>query len=267
MAIQFGCVCGKKLQAGDEHAGKRTTCPNCGQSVVIGQNLASTTPLVASAGFGSSNQAVPPLPPHAQPVPRGPFPPAFSPLSHPTPEFAMAFGTLADAPMPLTDDQINDLKTTELFRRRIRQAAIWFRVQFLAVLILTVILFAGLVVGFCTAKNKVDLDVVAILSFVLVIYLGIVCLFYFAYRTTWNCQRWAPLTMMILNLIFAALFFALCFSPDVAARDKTAIVSFGLVSAVVLALIAFICYRAWSAIPKFLAQPQWCQRALRNCGL
>jgi hypothetical protein len=179
----------------------------------------------------------------------------------------MAFGTPADAPMPLSDAQINDLRRTEQFRRQIRRAAIWFRIQFLAVLIFTVILFIGVAVAFCTAKNKVDLDVVAVMGFVLVVYLGIVCLFYFAYRTTWDCQRWAPLTMMILNGLFATLFFALCFSPNVAQRDKTAIVTFGAVSAVVLVLIAFICYRAWSAIPKFLDQPLWCQRALRNCGL
>src|SRR5262249_35616150 len=35
MPIRFACPCGKAFQTQDEHAGKRTKCPACGQVLVI----------------------------------------------------------------------------------------------------------------------------------------------------------------------------------------------------------------------------------------
>lgn len=35
MAIDFVCACGKKLRAKDEHAGRQTTCPQCGEQVIV----------------------------------------------------------------------------------------------------------------------------------------------------------------------------------------------------------------------------------------
>jgi prepilin-type processing-associated H-X9-DG protein len=35
MAIVFSCACGQEMQAKDEHAGRRTRCPQCGKDVVI----------------------------------------------------------------------------------------------------------------------------------------------------------------------------------------------------------------------------------------
>jgi hypothetical protein len=35
MAIEFACQCGKKLRAGEEHAGRRARCNHCGQVSVI----------------------------------------------------------------------------------------------------------------------------------------------------------------------------------------------------------------------------------------
>src|SRR3954447_22277098 len=35
MAISFTCACGKALKARDEHAGKKTKCPQCGAILAI----------------------------------------------------------------------------------------------------------------------------------------------------------------------------------------------------------------------------------------
>ena len=35
MAISFTCACGKALKARDEHAGKKTKCPQCGAVLAI----------------------------------------------------------------------------------------------------------------------------------------------------------------------------------------------------------------------------------------
>jgi hypothetical protein len=40
MPIQFSCACGRQLQASDEHAGRRTRCPACGQEMTIPGNAA-----------------------------------------------------------------------------------------------------------------------------------------------------------------------------------------------------------------------------------
>ncbi|HLN28659.1 MAG TPA: DUF1559 domain-containing protein [Gemmataceae bacterium] len=45
--IRFTCVCGKQLQAQDEHAGRKTRCPDCGRELVI--EAASGDPQPAEA--------------------------------------------------------------------------------------------------------------------------------------------------------------------------------------------------------------------------
>ncbi|MFC1524777.1 hypothetical protein ACFL5I_00145 [Planctomycetota bacterium] len=44
MPIVFGCQCGKKLQARDEHAGKSVRCPSCKQVVKIPAATGTKTP-------------------------------------------------------------------------------------------------------------------------------------------------------------------------------------------------------------------------------
>src|SRR5690606_23339712 len=105
--------------------------------------------------------------------------------------------------------------------RQIRRAAIWFRVQFLVVLVLTAIYLIGMLAVIFTARSKVDVGAIVLLAFAFAIHLGIVCLFYFAYKTTWACRRWAPLTMMILHGSLALLSIALGFAVDVPREDET----------------------------------------------
>ena len=63
MPIRFRCTCGKIVKIGEEYAGRRATCPNCGAQLVVPS--ASTTP---EAG-GPNAQVAPPAPPPEPPAP------------------------------------------------------------------------------------------------------------------------------------------------------------------------------------------------------
>jgi hypothetical protein len=78
MPIEMGCTgCGQTLRVGDEHAGKRARCPQCGAIVQIPEAGAaapppSAMPPPAESPFGST---MPPMPP----------PPAESPFASAAP--------------------------------------------------------------------------------------------------------------------------------------------------------------------------------------
>ena len=51
MAIGFSCSCGRKINAKDEHAGKRVKCPGCQQPVTVpAGGAAAAKPAMAAAG-------------------------------------------------------------------------------------------------------------------------------------------------------------------------------------------------------------------------
>ena len=57
MAIAFSCSCGRKINAKDEHAGKRVKCPGCQQPVTVPRpGAAAKPPAMATAG---ANPAAP----------------------------------------------------------------------------------------------------------------------------------------------------------------------------------------------------------------
>ncbi len=94
MAIQFTCSCGKLLQAREEHAGRRTRCPTCGQEhcipdaddtvVVAGDTGATTAP---PPSLRDDTEIIvperPTLPPCPTPAPAGPRPPDPAPVAAP----------------------------------------------------------------------------------------------------------------------------------------------------------------------------------------
>src|SRR5258708_39689217 len=46
--LQVACTCGKRFKASDEYAGKRATCPQCGQSLLLSPDTTATTASMAS---------------------------------------------------------------------------------------------------------------------------------------------------------------------------------------------------------------------------
>ncbi|MDQ3439775.1 MAG: hypothetical protein M3478_05440, partial [Planctomycetota bacterium] len=75
MAIAFNCTCGRKINAKDEHAGKRVKCPGCRQAVTVPSAAAAVKPTtVAAAGTKPSAKVAPPAP--RKSVAAKPAPPA-----------------------------------------------------------------------------------------------------------------------------------------------------------------------------------------------
>ena len=228
MSIIIECKCGKRYRVKDEYADKRTKCPACGRLIII--NKKET--LIESSDISTEHQG------------------------------ASAADSLSTenqrADSPINDSELDELKMTEAFRRRIRHAAILFRIQFLLSIIAAVVMF--LVLGFSP-------ETLAPVAVVLVIQLGTIFLLYMAYKATWDSRRWAPMTMLVLNILQAIL---LILAPNAGSLGPRAdrLTRLGMITPAIIPIIfAIICYRAWDAIPKFLDQPAWCQNTLKHCGL
>jgi hypothetical protein len=65
MAIQFACSCGRKLQAADEHAGRRVKCPACGAETTVPADGTAVQPAEAVPPRPVAVQAEEPPPPAA----------------------------------------------------------------------------------------------------------------------------------------------------------------------------------------------------------
>ena len=232
MSIILECECGKRFRGKDEYVGKQMKCPVCGRLLVIKKKETLTESSGPStdehiAGVGGS------LPPERR----------------------------KDG-SPINDTELNKLKVAETFRRRIRHAAILFRIQFLISLVVSIIMLLFMVITISSG----ELDSLAGLV-TIVIQFGSVFLLYMAYEATWDCRRWAPMTMFILNILFAALLVLAAFVAKQDPRSDNLVLIGMITPAIVPVVLAIICYRAWDAIPKFLNQPAWCQDTLLYCGL
>ena len=62
MAIQFACSCGRKLQAADEHVGRRVKCPACGTETTVPGDETAVQPVEAVPARPAPVQAEEPPP-------------------------------------------------------------------------------------------------------------------------------------------------------------------------------------------------------------
>ena len=234
MSIILECECGKRFRGKDEYVGKQMKCPVCGRLLVIKKKEAFTE----SSGPSTDGHS------------------------------ATAGGSLLlerrKDGSPINDTELDELKVTETFRRRIRHAAILFRIQFLANIIVSILMLLFMVITLSSSSGEFapSAGLVAI-----VIQFGSVFLLYMAYKATWDCRRWAPMTMFVLNILFAALLILAAFATNKDSRRDNLVLIGVITPAIVPVVLAVICYRAWDAIPKFLNQPAWCQNTLLYCGL
>jgi hypothetical protein len=232
MSIVLECECGKRFRGKDEYVGRQMKCPVCGRLLVIKK----TETLADSSGPATEQHSA---------AAAGSSPPE-----------------RRKGGSPLNDTEQDELRETEAFRRRIRHAAILFRIQFLANLVVSIIMLLMMLLTFSTREFSVPAGFVTI-----IIQFGSVFLLYMAYKATWDCRRWAPITMFVLNILFAALLVLAAFAASRDPRSDGLVLMGVIAPAIVPVVLAIICYRAWDAIPKFLAQPAWCQNTLLYCGL
>lgn len=278
MTISIQCACGKKFRAKDEHAGKRTKCPDCGRTLTIGASVAGAPPHAPAA----RPIADAPLPRHpgspgvrsAMPVDEAIPVQSFNPVQNERPGavppqvFVRSQSEATDA--PLDAGALEALKVTESYRRPIRHAAILFRIQFLfgiIALALSVIMFFVAVEA--SPRSSGSNRAAEILGLGLIVFAcgAIDVLLYFTYKATWDSQRWAPMVMLVLNALAAVFFIGTGLIEAMGPRgDATALVA-AFIAALGPAIVGVVCYRAWDAIPRFLGQPAWCRHALLHCKL
>ena len=94
--------------------------------------------------------------------------------------------------------------------------------------------------------------------------LGAFCaLYYFTWRATMRSQRWAPLTMLILFALTVAMNL---YSIAMAASGRPEEVLAGGMGMILPAIFAVVSGISFAAIPRWRAQPAWCQELIVKSG-
>ncbi|MGA2442429.1 MAG: DUF4339 domain-containing protein [Tepidisphaeraceae bacterium] len=173
---------------------------------------------------------------------------------------------------PLDDVRISHFEETVKLRKKVAAAASLYR----SLLLLTAISFAVMLpvslFAVFSAGNSARAMSVGILPITGVM-LGFCFLYYFANRATRKSQRWAPLTMFIIFLASGVLqvvsILGLSAAPVATGPGPGLPAPFvGLIIVLVfVAAFAYVSWRAFAAIPQYLAQPAWCQELIVKAGL
>jgi hypothetical protein len=175
---------------------------------------------------------------------------------------------------PLDDARVAVFRETMDLRKKVNGAAQLYRALFLVTAIFggVVLLLAGLAAlgAFAGARPRGGGGgpgaAAAGVGVAGVFVVGFCLLYFFAWRGTHRSQRWAPLTMFVLWLLnMAFVLFAVVMAaasgsgtPD----DLTGSIVGGLLGMILPAVFAVVSWRAFAAIPRYLAQPAWCQELI-----
>jgi hypothetical protein len=167
---------------------------------------------------------------------------------------------------PLDDARVAAFQETVKLRKKVAAAAGLYKLLFaLSVIgaVLFLIVFMGLA---ATSRGAAGPGMVgAIIPFLFTAALG--ALHGFAWRATTRSHRWAPLTMFILFAIGTGL---VLLSAVINAASTTAspvrtggleVVS-AIIGAVLWGAFALVSWQAFAAIPRYRAQPAWCQELI-----
>jgi DNA-directed RNA polymerase subunit RPC12/RpoP len=200
MAIVVVCQCGKKFHTKDENVGRKAKCPVCGNTLVIdrraqGEALdaskekaeapSASTPRRVTPQAGRPSKQIDQVPHEASPAgPRG---------DTVTDDHVSPNDLREDS--PLSVDQLQVLRQTERFRRRIRSAATCFRILFWAMLLQPISPLPWFV-GSGIARN---LGVVEFFAIWILLSFALAALFHWVYGATRDNRRWAPLTILVLD--------------------------------------------------------------------
>ena len=92
---------------------------------------------------------------------------------------------------------------------------------------------------------------------------GFCALYYFTWRATMRAQRWAPLTMLILFALAVAMNL---YSIAMATSGRPEEVLAGGMGMILPAIFAVVSGISFAAIPRWRAQPAWCQELIVKSG-
>jgi hypothetical protein len=170
---------------------------------------------------------------------------------------------------PLDDARVAQFKQTLALRKKITAAAGLYRLFLLLTIIALVFMLFGLL--FAVGSGARGTGGVAAMGMGLMVAMmgGFCVLYYFAWRATMRSQRWAPLTMFILIIISILINVgSLALQASAGTTGDTVA---GIVGIIVIlgigGLFAFVSWRSYAAIPRYLGQPAWCQELIVSAGM
>lgn len=90
---------------------------------------------------------------------------------------------------------------------------------------------------------------------------GFAVLYAFAWRATARSRRWAPITMFVVFTLSIALN-GITVLTSITGRVEGGAVVVAIIVIVLMILFAAVSWGALAAIPRYLAQPAWCQEVI-----
>ncbi|HEX4056350.1 MAG TPA: DUF4339 domain-containing protein [Tepidisphaeraceae bacterium] len=167
---------------------------------------------------------------------------------------------------PLDDLRLNQFDGAIKLRRKITAAASLYRLLLLMTTLFFIIV--SIVAGSALLEQNRQKTARGAIP-VIIVMLGICVLYYFTERDTRRSKQWAPLTMFILFFISGML---QIISMGLVARTQNMSSSVGpgvtlLVMLIFNVAFAVLSIRAFMTIPRYLAQPTWCQELIAKAGL
>jgi hypothetical protein len=164
---------------------------------------------------------------------------------------------------PLDDARVDQFEQTLKLRKKVTGAGQLYRALLVLTLIAAVIIL--MTAGFATvAGPRSAMGLAGIAMGFVVALLGAFCaLYFFTWRATMRAKRWAPLTMFILYLVgMAGNLVSIAAASSASGPDVVGAYIGNGISLLIGVAFAVVSWKAYAAIPKYLAQPAWCQELL-----
>ncbi len=267
-----------------------------GSDIVWRQGMPQWAPIGAMPEFGSAPRPIaPPLPPRAAPVaqpmsaPAAPAPVqpleggGVAPTAVPhsvgyfTPgadmpmrarqnlaKFATPTGPLGD--WPLNDGHVMQLAEAVKWRKRIIAASGLTRFFFLIYTLIAIVMVCITVAMLVSSKNFARDGLPMLIASAVIVPFAV--LFGFAGKAIRYCRSWGALVLAILCtlglVVQVASLVLVQFAPrsGASSRSDGSELIGGAIGLFIGIAIAVVYWRAYSATPKFLNSPVWCQEAL-----
>jgi hypothetical protein len=166
---------------------------------------------------------------------------------------------------PLDDVRVAQFADAFKIRKKVTGAAQLYRALLLLSTIALVIIFVAAVIGALTGGGggRGGSWEYAVM-FGMAGFLGAFCaLYYFTWRATMRSHRWAPLTMFILFALGVAMNL---FSIVMATSGRPEEMIGGIIGMILPAIFAVVSWTSFAAIPRWRAQPAWCQELIVKSG-
>ena len=169
---------------------------------------------------------------------------------------------------PLDDARVAVFRDTMKLRKKVMSAAQLYKGLFALALILAVVVALILAVGAGSrGVGRGGIGVLALGAGVsLALLSAFAALYAVAWRATLRSQRWAPITLFVLFTLSVA-FNVLAVAVSYAGFGDPSAMAGNIIGIVLMGLFAIVSWGAIAAIPRYRAQPAWCQELVAAADL